>query len=208
MAIVFYTIIIAAVAYVSPWQSLPSGTFSTAVAFQRALGSRWIVSLILAAALFSLLKVFNGNFVAASRLLFALGRRSLIDQRLGAVHPRNQTPALAVLFVGLATATAMFLGEAILVPITEVGSVAVALGWLAACAAYYRMRPVAVGRALTVLGIFVALGLVLMKLLPFVPGHFTNYEWLALVCWVALGILLRRPATAAQTREAKSGAQA
>ena len=35
------------------------------------------------AALLSLFKVFNGNFVAASRLLFAMGRRGLVDPRLG-----------------------------------------------------------------------------------------------------------------------------
>ena len=51
----------------------------TAVAFERAVGSRWIVSVILAAALLSLFKVFNGNLVAASRLLFAMGRRGLVD---------------------------------------------------------------------------------------------------------------------------------
>ncbi len=111
----------------------------TAVAFEHAVGSRWIVSVILTAAMLSLFKVFNGNFVAASRLLFAIGRRGLVDQRLGYVHPRNQTPSVAVICIGLATAACMFLGDAALVPISEVGSVASAIGWLAACAAYYQM---------------------------------------------------------------------
>jgi amino acid transporter len=208
VAIVFYTIIIAAVAYASPWQNLPSGTFSTAVAFERALGSRWIVSLILTAALLSLLKVFNGNFIAASRLLFALGRRGLINHSVGSVHPRNQTPAIAVILMGIATAVAMFLGEAILVPITEVGSAAAAIGWFAACAAYLRMQPVRAQRAVALAGILIAIGLALMKLLPFVPGHFTGYEWVALTAWLALGLLLHRPAVATRTRHAKSGAEA
>jgi hypothetical protein len=26
------------------------------------------------------------------------------------------------------------------------------------------------------------------KIMPFVPGHFTGYEWLALAIWAALGI--------------------
>src|SRR5579864_8930465 len=95
VGILFYTIVIAAVGYVAPWKELTSEKFMTAVAFEHAMGSRWIVSIILAAALLSLFKVFNGNFVAASRLLFAMGRRGLIDQRVGHVHPRNQTPAVA-----------------------------------------------------------------------------------------------------------------
>ena len=68
--------------------------------------------------------------MAASRLLFAMGRRGLVDGRVGEVHPQNQTPSLAVVWVGIATAVCMFLGDAILVPITEVGSVASAwAGW-------------------------------------------------------------------------------
>ena len=35
----------------------------------------------------------------------------------------------------------MFLGGAILIPITEVGSVASAIGWFAVCAAFLRMKP-------------------------------------------------------------------
>ncbi len=124
----------------------------TAVAFEHAVGSRWIVSVILAAALLSLFKVFNGNLVAASRLLFAMGRRGLVDARVAVIHPRNQTPSVAVICVGVGTAACMFLGDAILVPISEVGSVAAAAGWLAACAAYYRMGPAPRQRLVAVVG--------------------------------------------------------
>src|ERR1700686_5423469 len=135
IGILFYASIVAAVAYVAPWRQLTGEKFMTAVAFQQALGSRWIVNIILAAALLSLFKCFNGNFVAASRLLFALGRRGMVHTRAGQIPPSYQTPSLAVLLVGLATAACMLLGDAILVPITEVGSVACAIGWSAACAA-------------------------------------------------------------------------
>lgn len=190
---VFYIIVIAAVGFVAPWQQFIAEPFMTAVAFQHAIGSRWIVSIILAAALLSLFKVFNGNFVAASRLLFAMGRRGLVDGRLANVHPQNQTPATAVLWVGGATAACMFLGSAILVPITDVGSLASAIGWFAACAAYLRMRPPARERAVAWLGAVVGLAMALMKILPFVPGNFSRWEWLALGLWLLTGALIGRP---------------
>jgi APA family basic amino acid/polyamine antiporter len=188
VGILFYTIVIAAVGYVAPWKELTNDRFMTAVAFERAVGSRWIVSVILAAALLSLFKVFNGNLVAASRLLFAMGRRGLVDGRVAQVHPRNQTPSVAVVCVGLGTAICMFLGDAILVPITEVGSVASAAGWLAACAAYYRMGPAPRERFVAVVGVTVGLLMILMKVVPGVPGHFNGYEWLALAVWSVLGL--------------------
>ncbi len=192
VGILFYTVVIAAVAYVSPWPALRREKFATAVAFERALGAGWIVKVILAAALLSLLKVFNGNFVAATRLLFGLGRRGWLDARLSRVHPVNQTPAPAVLAVGLATAAALLLGDAILIPVTEVGSVACAVGWLASCAAYLRMGPGPRERAIAVSGVGVGALLVLMKFLPFAPGHFSAYEYLVLAAWGFLGFALSR----------------
>ena len=189
VAILFYTIVIAAVGYVAPWKEFTGEKFMTAVAFERAIGARWIVSIILASALLSLFKVFNGNFVAASRLLFAMGRRGLVDRSLARVHPFNQTPSVAVLCIGLATAACMFLGDAILVPISEVGSVVSAIGWLATCAAYYQMGPVLRERFIATIGVAVGLMMILMKIVPYVPGHFTGYEWLALGTWVALGVI-------------------
>ena len=124
MGILFYTIVVAAVGYVAPWRQLTGEKFMTAVAFEHAVGSRWIVSIILAAALLSLFKVFNGNLLAASRVVFAMGRRGLIDAPRGAGPSAKSDPAVAVMCVGVATARCMFLGDAILVPITEVGSVA------------------------------------------------------------------------------------
>jgi amino acid transporter len=202
VGILLYTVIIAAVAFVGPWHELTSEKFMTAVAFQRAVGSRWIVNLILAAALLSLFKCFNGNFVAASRLLFALGRRGLVDARAGRIHPEHQTPSVAVLCIGLATTACMLLGDAILVPITEVGSVACAIGWAATCAAYLYMSRAGKlpgGLSLSALewlvagfGLLVAVAMLLMKVVPAIPGHFTVYEWLALVIWIALGAISHR----------------
>ena len=200
--ILFYTAIIAAVAFVAPWHELIGAKFMTAVAFYRAAGSRWIVDIVLAAALMSLIKCFNGNFVAASRMVFAMGRRDLIDERAGRIHVHHQTPAVAVLCIGIATAGCMLLGDAILIPITEVGSVACATGWAATCVAY-----IAMGRAGTLagrskvtaveyfvagFGLLVAIAMLLMKVVPAIPGHFTIYEWLALGIWIALGAIARR----------------
>jgi len=207
VGILFYTIVIAAVAFVAPWHELTGEKFMTAVAFRQAVGSRWIVNVILAAALLSLFKCFNGNFVAASRLLFALGRRGLVDARSGRIHPQHQTPSSAVLCIGLATAACMLLGDAILVPVTEVGSVACAIGWAATCAAYLSMgrtgslpgqSKLSAGEWFVAgFGLLVAIAMLLMKVVPAVPGHFTVYEWLALGIWIVLGVVASHRETGA-----------
>ncbi|HXJ96451.1 MAG TPA: APC family permease [Terriglobia bacterium] len=186
----FYISVIAVVAYVWPWPSLIRQDFATAVAFEQAFRARWIADFIMAAAIVSLIKIFNGNFVVSSRVLFALGRQGLAAPRLGAVHPGNRTPALAVLGMGVASAAALFLGPSILVPVTEVGSMASALGWFAACAAYWQIERRPARRIIAWAGGLVALALVLMKVLPFVPGHFTRDEGIALGVWALLGAMM------------------
>jgi amino acid transporter len=188
----FYVLAVAAVAYVAPWQGLLGKHFVTAIAFEQALGARWPVRLILIMAMFGLFQCFNGNFVASSRLLFAYGRRKTIPARFGEVHEKFLTPSVAVLGITVGTLTGVFLGDALLVPVTEVGSMASALGWLAACVSFWLVEKNTSMRAVTGLGIVVSLLLFLMKVLPVIPGHFSLPKWIALGIWLALGGLLHR----------------
>src|SRR5579863_101272 len=191
----FFWIVISSVSFVTPWQSLNSGLqFPTAVAFEVAFHARWIVNLILGTALVALLQAFNANMVAASRLLFAMGRRNLLLPKMSRIHVVNHTPVIAVFAVGAATAVAIFLGEAGLVPILEVGAIACAIGWMSACVSYLFMKPSFFDCLAAAFGVLVTSAMVLVKVLPIVPGHFTRYEWLALFIWAILGLLARIPA--------------
>jgi APA family basic amino acid/polyamine antiporter len=182
----FYVIIIGAVSFVYPWREIVSGHLGTEVAFERAFGSRAIAHLILAAAFLSLLKVFNGNFVAATRLVLAIGRRGLVHPSLARVHPSHGAPSAAIWLVAGLTAAAALLGDALLVPVTEVGSLAAGVGWLSACVAWL-LRVDDEPRWPAYLGAAVAVVFIAMKVLPFVPGSFTTAEWIALAGWLALG---------------------
>lgn len=190
----FFWVVISAVAYVAPWQALESNQqFPTAVAFERALHAHWIVVLIMATAFVALIQAFNANLIASSRVLFAMARRRLLVPKLDYIHPKTQAPTVAIVVVGLITALSMFLGEAGLVPILEVGAVSSALGWMAGCVSFYCMKPNLRGRAAAVLGICVTSLMVLVKVVPIVPGHFTRYEWLALAIWAAIGAAVSLP---------------
>jgi hypothetical protein len=54
------------------------------------------------------------------------------------------------------------------------------------------MKPRIADRMIAVLGALVGLAMVLMKLVPFVPGHFSGWEWLVLGLWIILGTLIAR----------------
>jgi basic amino acid/polyamine antiporter, APA family len=189
--IAFYVLVVAVVSYVAPWQSLLGQRFATAAAFQHVPGGAWIARMIFAAALVSLLKVFNGNFVASSRLVFGLGRHGYVSSRIGDVHPRLQTPAVAIALVGAFTAAAVLLGDNLLVAVTEVGSLCSAVGWLLTCLAGWKLLTAPRDRALAIVGSLVALAFVLIKTMPNVPGHLSRAEYISLAGWLALGLVMR-----------------
>jgi APA family basic amino acid/polyamine antiporter len=186
----FYVFVIGAVSYIAPWESLLGKRFATAIAFEQGTHSAWLARLILGISLVGLVQVFNGNFVASTRLLFAFGRRHTIPGVFATVHAEYLTPAVAIVGVTLATLAGLLLGDALLVPVTEVGAMASAFGWLATCLSFYIVEKGIGLRLAAALGILVSLLLVLMKWIPGVPGHFTFAEWIALGCWIGLGLLL------------------
>jgi basic amino acid/polyamine antiporter, APA family len=197
----FYVTIIAVVSFVFPWKELVAGHLGTEAAFEKAFGSRVLARVIIFAAFLSLLKIFNGNFVAATRLLFGIGRRGLVHPALAGVDPAHGTPRTAIFLMALLTGAAALLGDAILVPVTEVGSLAVGVGWLSACAAFLARarRPGSAAspgdRGLAAFGAAVALAIVAMKVVPSVPGSFTRAEWISFGLWSLLGTVfwLGRP---------------
>jgi basic amino acid/polyamine antiporter, APA family len=188
----FYALCILAVGYIAPWESLLGKRFATAIAFEHGLGKHWPVQLILVMALFGLFQCFNGNFAASTRMLFAFARRGTVAPRFATIHGRFLTPSVAVIGITVGTLLGLLLGDAILVPITEVGSMASALGWLAACLSFWLVERSPRMRLITGLGICVSFLLLLMKLIPAFPGHFTHAEWIALAIWLILGAILRR----------------
>ena len=140
----------------------------------------------------------------AGMLDFDLFRRVLDEAgpSLGRVDERHGTPVVAIALMALLTAAAAMFGDAILVPITEVGSLAVGVGWLSACAAYIARRRTAVGggyrnesSGMAWVGCAVSVAIILMKVVPGVPGSFTRPEWVAFVAWSAFGLVfwLARP---------------
>jgi amino acid transporter len=189
----FYVMVVGVVALLQPWQTLLEVPFPTAAAFERAFGWTWLVQLMMFGVVLSLVKVYNGNFLAGTRLLYAMGRRELLGGPLGKVHERFQTPAVAIVLVGSLGALGTFLGRAVLVPISEVGSLTCALGWLATSLAFCRGAGGALRPEAWLLG---ACGVVVCGVLVLiVVASFGPYHWIALAGWLIFGLVcwVRRP---------------
>jgi basic amino acid/polyamine antiporter, APA family len=126
-----------------------------------------------------------------------MARRELLRAGLGGVHERFLSPQAAIAFISALTVLGALLGDAALVPISELGALAIAVGWLMACVSFLKgaswdvARPSRAALVVAAMGAVVACGMVLMKVLPFVPGHMTWPQLACLAAWTALGLALR-----------------
>jgi amino acid transporter len=208
---IFYSTVLLVVPFVYPWPELTQVSFGTAVAFDRAFGSPVIGNVILLGAILSLFKVWNGCFVAATRLVYGMAKRELLRAGLGNVHPRYLSPHTAIAFISALTVVGALLGDAALVPISELGALAIAVGWLMACVSFLKgaswnvIRPTRAAIFIASFGALVAFGMVLMKVLPFVPGHLTWPELVCLAAWMALGLALWPSPTGGRSAQEGNG---
>ena len=139
-ATLFYVALIASVALSGPWQQLASSNLPTARAFELAFRSRIWTSLVLVAAIIGLLTSWNGFFLAASRVLFSLGRGRIIPTWFGATHEKHATPHHAVLFTGLVTLVAPLLGRNALLAFVDVGSFCIGIAFFGVAVSVARLR--------------------------------------------------------------------
>jgi amino acid transporter len=140
VGIAFKTLVVLSASMTMPWQRLTTLDLPVAAAFEVAFGSTMLAKLVLVAALFGLLSTWNSVLVSGSRILFALGRASIIAPRFGAVHPRSGAPSKAVLFTAALATVGTLLGREALLPIVNVSSACLAFAYLLTCLAVLKLR--------------------------------------------------------------------
>lgn len=194
----FYVLIILAVAMAMPWTISSKLPMTTSAVFEEAFGFVWAAKLVIFTALLGLVSTLNGMYIAASRLLFSLGRGGMLPHWFAAVHPVHHTPKNAMLFVGAISLLGPFVGKSALTPIVNCSSFVFTIALAVTCAASIRLRSLAPDldrpyRAKTPIlyvGLVVSIILLLLMVLPQSPGQLGNLEFSIAGIWLLLGLLL------------------
>lgn len=206
LAAVFYVFVILSCSMLMPWEDLLRFNVPAAAAFEVALNSTTFAKIVLTAALLGLLTTWNPVFMAASRVLFALGRAHMIGPIFGRLHPASGSPSTAILFVASAASLGVLFGRDAIIPIINVASTCLAFAFLLVCWGVIRLRrtsphhrrPFSVPGGARTAGLAVAgcagmLALSLYQPLAH-PHRFIPLELVVLAAWVILGAAFWRVA--------------
>ena len=200
VATLFYVGIVIAASGAAPWRTLTGQEFPAAAAF-RFIGGPVLAMVVIATALVSLLKTWMAIAWMASRLLVAQARDELLPRTLGHIDPRTGAPRNAILFTTISTAVGLCAGRAALLPIVNMAAICLALSVVICLVALVRLRGAnAAGPARATLGAALVGALICgtcmigaAVLAPLLRSHGgIPLEWLLLVAWGLLGILMWR----------------
>lgn len=207
----FYVIVLAATAWVLPWEETADLTNGTIEALDVA-GFPTISFLAFGIGVLGVLTTFLAVFAASSRMMLAMARVELLPRFLADVDERSGVPRKALLFTTAIGLGLGWLGPGALTWFLNVGGVYIGVVWAVAVLAFYRVRrhypamatPYRV-RYGWIPGVG-ALAAVIVILGGVVPGLPLSLAWpaeyLIVAIWIALGLVLYRLAPRSLTRPA------
>ncbi|MFQ5577972.1 MAG: APC family permease, partial [Anaerolineae bacterium] len=187
-----YITVTLATAVVFPWQELLAQrpVWATGIAIQAATGAAG-VGVLVAGVTMAILTGINGFYLATSRLLFSMARVKVLPAWFARLHPVYNTPANAILFVGLLSLVAPWLGRGVILWVVDMSAVGVAIGYGYTALAAFRLSNGRPGerRWVHLLGAMFAASFLALLLIPGMPAFMAPPSWMAFAGWLALGAI-------------------
>ena len=195
LGVILYLTVLFATSYLMPWPELVAEypAWATGFATERSLGSIG-VAILSVAVLMGIFTGMNGFFMAASRLMFSMGRAKILPAWFGRLSPAHGTPSNAILFAAATSLLAPWFGRPALLWVVDMSAVGIAMGFLYTCIGASallktqpQLAPVYCGQRVAVAGVVVSAGFIALLIVPGSPAFMAPPSWIALAGWVTLG---------------------
>ncbi len=199
-AVAWYVLIASAVGLGLTSQQQATSTMATADAAQSLWQHPWAGALLVLGGIGGIMTSWNAFVVGGSRVLYALAKSYHVPKVFARLHPKYKTPYVGIAAIGLLSMVAPLFGKTILVWLINSGSFATTTAFLFVAISFLVLRkkepnmprpfrvshPRLVGYGAVILSI----GL----LSAFMPWSASSlqwpHEWLTIVVWSCLGLLL------------------
>jgi amino acid transporter len=199
MAAFWYMLMILSITLSAPADVRDSGGVPVADAFAYAMGNPVFGKIMIIVAMCGILTSWNGFIIGATRVLFSMGRAKMLPEVFGRVHKKHNTPTAAILLVAIITCASPLLGKSALVWFVDASAFGTVVAYFMVALSFLFLRKrepdlarpykVKGGAVVGVLAICVAL-FFLYLYLPIGPGSLLPVEWVLVLVWVALGVVL------------------
>lgn len=198
LAAVWYIAIILAVSVLLPKAEYANSVLITADALKAAFfNSDAAAKVVIIGGVAGIVTSWNSFFVGGSRAIYAMAESNMLPKMLAQVRGKNKVPLNAVLLIGIISAAAPFFGRAMMVWLTNAGSLGVVAAYFLIAVSYLILRKkepdmkrpykVKYGWFVGIMGIFCS-GFMLILYTPGMPSGLEKEEMLIVLFWMVLGM--------------------
>jgi APA family basic amino acid/polyamine antiporter len=201
MAVLWYVLIIFGVSLAMDGTGRAGADLVTADANAQLYGGKWAGTLLVLGGLAGILSSWNAFVMGASRAIYAMAHSGMLPAFLGHLHPTHNTPRNAILMIGVLSCLAPFFGRPVLVWLIDAGSfsVVIAYGMVALSFLVLRAKEPDMDRPYTVRhgqlvgwsALILSTGMLYLYMPGSPAGLIWPYEWVIVLAWVALGLVMR-----------------
>ncbi|WNC68313.1 amino acid permease [Thalassotalea nanhaiensis] len=200
MAVLWYCLICFGVALSMNSEQLSNSSMATADAHANVWHGQWAGNLTVFGGIAGIITSWNAFILGGSRAIYALAKAGQLPAAFAKLHPKYNTPYVAILFIGLLCCISPFFGKTILVWLINAGSFAVVIGYGMVAYAFLKLRQtepdmprpfkVKHGKLVGWSALIVSICLAWIYL-PWGPSSLLwPYEWVMIIAWSVLGLIL------------------
>ncbi|MEK6264520.1 MAG: amino acid permease [Clostridium sp.] len=200
LAAFWYVAMCIGIALAAPSDIRLNGAVPVADAAAFVFNSSMMGKFVILGALCGILTSWNGFIIGGARVLFAMGRAKMLPPVFGKVHPKTQAPYAAIILIGIICLLSPLLGKNALVWLVNASSFGIVINYLFVCISFVVLRkkepdlerPFIVKHDKIIGYGSIAISVFFIFLyLPFTGGGLVwPYEWIMIIGWAVLGIIL------------------
>jgi len=200
LAVAWYGLISFGVALSLPADELAASSMATGDAATAVWGHPAAGALLVLGGVAGILTSWNAFVIGASRVLFALAETGLVPAVFAKLHPKYHTPYVGVIAIGVLSMLAPLFGRTVLVWLIDAGGFATIIAYVFVPLAFLALRrkepdmprpfKVTHPKLVGIGGFVLALALIAAYLPGSPSALIWPYEWLTIMVWTILGVLL------------------
>jgi len=203
LAVAWYVAIIFGVSRMLGPTELSESNLVTADAMAKAFGNSQLMgNFLVLGGIGGILTSWLGFYVGGSRAIYALSKAGMLPKALGDLHPKYNTPYKAIILIAVISTFSPLLGRQALLWFQNAGGLGLVVAWMMVAISFIILRKkspnmkrpfrLVGGTTIGWLAVIMSIGVFILYL-PGMPSALAwPYEWLIIVGWIILGIILYR----------------
>ena len=204
LAVIFYAMVVVAIGLLMNPEmiqaSMASTGMVTADAIAVAFSNAAMTKVLIIGGLCGIVTTWNSFLIGGSRVLFSMSKARMLPSIFSRLHPRFNTPYVAILFLGAMSIIAPFFGRVMLVWIVDAANFACCLAYGLVALSFLVLRKkrpdlprpyrVKYGIVIGVLATIMAGFMAVMYMIPGTNCSLIWQEWIIVGGWACLGLFL------------------